>query len=133
MSRNGRIDTDAADYFGGQRKTLAVADRRPVIRRASDLVGPGIGASATRITDFNDVLATYNGYYSYLFQSAGVSTTAKAPNTTESFIGYVIFDDELGGEQVFRGLTSRTQYVRTGVRNALDPSSITWSAWAASA
>lgn len=124
MSQSWRTEVDAADYFGNQKKKLEVADRRPVIRRPSDLVGPNIGSAATRITDFNDILATYNGFCSAAPGAVG------APNATDAFIGYVIMDDELGGEQVFRSLVDGVEYARTALRNPSDPTSITWSSWA---
>lgn len=80
MSQNWREEINAADYFGHQKKKQEIENRRPVIRRASDLVGPGIGASAVRITDFNDILATYNGYYS---ARAGAYS---APNTLSTVL-----------------------------------------------
>lgn len=126
MSDNWRQEVDAEDYFGHQKKKLSVADRRPVIRRASDLVGPGIGASATRITDFNDLLATYNGYYS------ATPGARHAPNDAEAFVGHVVMDDTLGGRQVFTGLTSRSEYARVFVRNPGDPTNpdtILWGDW----
>ena len=124
MSQSWRTEVDAGDYFLHQKKQLSLADRRPVIRRSSDLVGPNIGAAATRITDFNDLLATYNGFCSAAPGAAG------APNSTDAYIGYVVMDDELGGEQVFRSLVSGVEYARTALRNPSDPSSITWSSWA---
>lgn len=122
-SANWRTDVDSTDYFQRQKKALAVADRRPVIRRASDLVGPGIAATAIKITDFNDQLATYNGYYSAL---AGASN---APNGDEAFVGMTVMDDFLGGRQVYTGLSSDTEYTRLFLRNPGDPSSITWGDW----
>lgn len=124
-AQNWRTETDAGDYFGNQKKKLTVADRRPVIRRASDLVGPGIAASAVPITDFNDLLATYNGFYS------AVEASVNAPNADEAFIGYVVMDDALGGRQVFTGLDTGSEYNRIFLRNPGDPSSITWGAWVA--
>lgn len=35
-----RIDSNAEIYFGHQQKKVNVADRRPVIRKAADIVGP---------------------------------------------------------------------------------------------
>src|SRR6478752_2320563 len=93
--RNWREDTNAETYFGHQQKQVNLADRRPVIRTASDLVGPGIDSNTVRITDYNDLLATFNGYYSSL---AGA---ASAPNATEDFVGVVISDSALGGRQEF--------------------------------
>lgn len=118
-----RIETDAHDYFMGQKKRLEIADRRPVIRDASDLVGPGIGASAVRITDYDDILATFDGYYS------SAPGALSAPNTTESFVGIVISDSAMGGVQKFTGLTSRIEYTRVFTRSVTDPESLGWGEW----
>lgn len=119
---NWRTTTDAGDYFGKQNKKLAVADRRPVIRKPSDLVGPGIGAAAIRIDDFNNVLATYNGYY------ASVDGALNAP-AAGSFVGITVMDSELGGVQQFDSLSSGLNYRRRFLRNPSDPESISWGAW----
>lgn len=128
MSQNWRTEVDAQDYFGHQRKQLSLADRRPVIRRPSDLVGPGIAQSALRVEDLNDPLATYNGYFS--IASGGLN----APTGSGAHVGFVSSDVELGGVQLFTNLSSGVTYRRTFVRNAMDLSSHTaliWSAWAA--
>jgi hypothetical protein len=121
--QNWRPETDGADYFLHQKKQLQVADRRPVIRRPSDLVGPGINSSAVRITDYNDALATFNGYYS---SEPGASN---APNETDSFIGFVAMDDALGGKQIFTSLSTGEDYTRVFLRNPSDPSAILWGQW----
>lgn len=126
-----RTDVDAQTYFGSQKKQLAVADRRPVPRNASDLgLGPGFASSAVLITDFNDILATYNGFFS---SPVGA---ANAPNTTEAFVGSVTMDSTLGGVQSFTGMglkgtTGRAgeTYRRRFQRNPSDPESIIWGAW----
>lgn len=124
MSDDWRIPTDAATYLSHQQKRTNFAERRPVIRRASDLVGPGIGAHAVRLTDYNNLLSTFNGYYS------SAPETTNAPPGGEAFVGYVISDAELGGLQVFTGLTTGTEYRRTFTRNPTDPELITWGSWA---
>lgn len=122
-----RFQTDAETMLGAQKKTLAVADRRPVIRKAADLVGPGINAQATRITDYNNLLATYNGYYSSVAGAFG------APSDTEDFVGITVMDSLLGGFQLFTGLGTGTgkgaTYRRRFHRNPADASSIFWDAW----
>lgn len=127
MTQNWRISgetgADAGDYFSHQKKQLQVADRRPVIRRASDLVGPGIASQAVRVSDLNGELATFNGYY-----SVSVGTNG-APNSVENFIGFTIADAEFGGQQKFTGLTSGTEYNRTFIRNPSDETSIVYSPW----
>ncbi len=116
-------DGDAEIYFGHKQKQLDVADRRPVIRRASDLVGPGIAADAVLLTDFNDQLAQFNGYF------VAPAGSANAPNSNEAFIGFVAMDEMVGGVQTFNGMDSETQYVRYMRRHPLDSSYVTWGPW----
>ena len=123
MSQDWRIETNSSDYFAAQKKRLATDERRPAIRKASDLVGPGIAEAAVRITDFNDVLATFNGYFS------AEPGALFAPNTSDSFIGSVINDATLGGVQEFTSLVSGNVYRRPFLRNPSDESSVSWSAW----
>jgi hypothetical protein len=122
-NQNWRTEIDAQDYFGHQQKKLQIADRRPVIRKASDLVGPGIGALAVRVTNFNDLLATYNGYY-----SAAVGALS-APNDTDTFVGATVSDAELGGIQTFTSLTTGVIYQRVFTRNPADASAVYWGDW----
>lgn len=120
--QNWRTSTNANDYFGHQKKNVELEQRRPVVRKASDLVGPGIGVSAVRVTDWNDVLATFNGYYS------SAPGALNAPGN-ESYVGTTVADPLLGGRQAVTGLVSGFEYSRTFVRNASDPSSISWGTW----
>lgn len=122
MTENWRTGTNAEDYFSHQQKRLALEQRRPVIRKASDLVGPGIDASAVRITDFNDALATFNGFFS----AEGSALNAPA---NEDMTGWTSVDSELGGVQYFTGLVSGNRYIRTFRRAPFDPETITWAAW----
>lgn len=121
--KDWRIETDGMDYFRSQKKTLEVADRRPVIRKAGDLVGPGIGANTTRLTDYNDLLATFNGYFSSAIGALN------APTADEAFVGEIISDAELGGMQVFTGLSTGIEYRRTFSRSPIDPEALSWSPW----
>lgn len=120
---NWRIEVTSADYFLHERKRADIEQRRPVIRKGSDLVGPGIGAEATQITDYNDQLATFNGYYS------SVPGALYAPNATDSFIGYTIMDATLGGKQVFTSLVSGNEFSRVFRRSPSDASSVAFGAW----
>ncbi len=120
---NWRQSPDAEDYFLRQQKKLAVADRRPVTRRASDLVGPGIGANTVRLDDYNDLLASFNGYYS------SEPGAGNAPTPDEAFVGYTVSDATLGGRQEFVGLSTNLEYSRTFVRSPVDPEAIAWGRW----
>lgn len=118
MTQNWRTEVDALDYLGHQRKQLQVADRRPVIRKASDLVGPGIGSMAVQITDFNDSLALHNGYYTSAAGATG------APNAVDAFVGTVVADETRGILQTFTGLTTGIRYTRMLKRHPIDPTYI---------
>lgn len=120
---NWRVPDDALDYFAHQQKKTQVADRRPVIRRPVDLVGPGIAVNARRLDDLNELLATYNGYYSV------EPDTPNAPAPGESFVGITSSDSELGGYQQFRSITSGLTYQRSFTRNPLDAETIYWGNW----
>jgi hypothetical protein len=122
-SQNWRTEVDAVDYFGHQKKRVELEQRRPVVRRAADLVGPGIGGAAIRVTDFNSVLATFNGYYS------AEPGALNAPTTDEAFVGSTVSDQWLGGSQTVTGLTTGYEYSRTFSRNISDPTVLSWSAW----
>lgn len=122
-AKDWREETNAQIYFGHQKKTSALNDRRPVIRKASDLVGPGISEGAVRVDDWNNLLATFNGYYS------SAPGALNAPNATEAFVGYVVSDAELGGRQVLTGLTSGIEYSRSFNRSPVDPEALGWSVW----
>lgn len=124
MTDNWRTEIDAEDYFGHQNKKLSLADRRPVIRRASDLVGPGIAPHATPISDFNDALVTFNGYY-----ATQDLTSTNGPPGGGRFVGYVVSDAVMGGYQYFTNISTRVQYVRRFTRNSTNPEQIAWSSW----
>lgn len=122
-SQDWRIGTTASDYLRNQDKRLSTDERRPVIRKASDLVGPGIGAAATRVTNYNDVLATFNGWVS---SETGAES---APNPDEPFTGAVVNDDLLGGTQTLTGMVSGNTYRRLFIRNPSDPDSLGFTDW----
>lgn len=132
-SQNWRPEVTAADYFGHQRKQLSLADRRPLIRKASDLVGPGIASTAVRVTDWGgpsggagtdgSLLTVYNGFFSSAPGANG------APESTASYIGTVISDPDLGGVQHLVRLDTGGRYRRTFNRNPYDPHTLYWSNW----
>lgn len=117
-----RIGVDARDYFGAQRKQLQVADRRPVIRNAADLVGPGIAALANRVLDFDNPLARFNGYFA-------TDGALNGPPLGTRFVGQVVVDETLGGIQMFTDLDSGEDWRRAFTRAPADVDSITWHPW----
>jgi hypothetical protein len=124
FENNWRTELTAEDYFSHQQKRLQVSDRRPVLKSPADLVGPGIAAQAIRLSDFNDLLAMFNGYY------CAPSGSANAPTPTGHYVGFVVADPELGGLQVFTNLATGTEYRRVFTRLPTDTDLVTWGAWA---
>lgn len=123
--QNWRTEVTGLDYFQHQKKQADLEHRRPVIRKASDLVGPGIGANATRITDFNDALATFDGYF------GAAAGAANAPTSGQAYVGVVTSDGDLGGMQVFYGMTDGGTYKRLFTRSPADNTAISWGLWVA--
>lgn len=134
--QNWRIESDATDYFTHRKKEFEVADRRPVVRKPSDLagMGPGIGANAVPIIDFNDLLATYDGFYS-------ASRAVNGPEPIEDvlspdfgydvnlYAGTVVSDAELGGVQKFTDIVSGESWHRAFRRAPSDETYIVWGPW----
>jgi hypothetical protein len=129
-----RADVTAGDYFLHQKKQLTVADRRPVIRSASDLVGPGVSANALRLEDFNALEATFNGYFSSERSINGPSVEqsgADAGFDVNPYVGFVSSDAEFGGVQEFTNLTTGSVYRRAFTRSTVLPSMVSWGVWRA--
>lgn len=124
MSENWRARVNAFDHFSQQQRRSDIEKRRPVPRRATDLgLGPGISASAVLVTNWNDLLAQYDGYFSSAVGAFG------APNDTEAFVGLTINDSTLGGVQQATGLVSGNHYRRVFRRNPSDSRSVSFAAW----
>lgn len=129
---SSRPEVYAEDHFINQRKRVALNDRRPVIKQASDLVGPGIGIYARRITDYNDPLLTVNGFFSSTRAAHGPSPDSTGPNAgfdTTPYVAVVISDAEIGGVQRLTALSTGAEYLRRFSRNVTDPESIMWTPW----
>lgn len=130
--QNWRTDVTAGEYFLHQRKQLDIADRRPVIRKPSDLVGPSIAPHALRVTNYSDPLATFNGFISSTRAVNGPRPEVAGPNAgydINSYSGFVSSDAELGGVQRITDLLTGSEYVRTFRRAPADPGALTWSDW----
>lgn len=131
--QNWRPETGMFDYLSHQNKATQVADRRPVIRKASDLVGPGIGASATVVTDWSNVLATFNGYF-----SSSRALNAPFPDGDDGgydshrYVGFVVTDETYGGKQIITDLDTGIDYSRIFRRAPADPGTIVWGPWVGS-
>lgn len=134
--KNWRTEVDAIDYFGHQKKSTTLADRRPVIRKSSDLsgMGPAMNGTAFMVTDWSDPIATYNGYYSSSRAANGPRLEIAGDDTgydTHEYTGFVVSDSLLGGTQVITDLETGSEYSRTFQRAPTDPAALTWSVWSA--
>lgn len=126
--QNWRQEIDMFDYLSHQKKATQVADRRPVIRKPSDLVGPGIAQQAIRVTDWNNVLATFNGYFSSISAVNGPQSVS-AGLDENPYSGFVVSDGEYGGKQVITDLNTLIDYTRIFRRAPTDPNTISWGMW----
>lgn len=63
--QNWTIPTDMLDFMAQSDKRLGNEERRPSVKSAVDLLGPGFagGALCTPMTDFNDRNYWFNGLY----------------------------------------------------------------------
>lgn len=111
-------------YLSQQQRKSAIADRRPVIRRPGDLMGPGLAALAIPVNDLDDPLAQFNGFFS-------VTSGALHAPSAGSFVGYTASDGDLGGVQMLTRLSDGVTYSRVFNRAPSDPDYVVWGAWAA--
>lgn len=76
--------TSAKDYFRDVDKNLDRQERRPVVRRASDLLGPGFGPYAQVVGDWNEDTAAFTGFF---YSEPGA---LNSPDNLLHWIGQVI-------------------------------------------
>lgn len=120
------IPEDTFGYLRHEQKRLDNQNRRPAALVAMDLVGPGIAKSATRVTNLNDPIALNNGFFSAAAGAEG------APAAGIDYVFVTISDAELGGVQIIWPVSTASlqTFWRKFTRNPLDPTYITFSAWA---
>lgn len=126
MVKNYPTVTDAEGYIRETEKRIANQERRPMVKRASDLLGPGIAPYAVQIDHWNADEATFNG----TFWTAPGDTGA--PDLTHWWVGQTeASSDGFGVQQVvtfhdsalFPPITRRRQFYDPGNGN------ITYSNW----
>lgn len=91
---NWAIATNAQEYLRGQEKRLGSEERRPIVRKASDILGPGFGPYAIETFDWNSIETAFNGFW---FSQAGA---ANAPDAIHDWVGHTIGRVEGAGIQV---------------------------------
>jgi hypothetical protein len=67
----------AFDMFRDISRTLVGQERRPQVTNARDLLGPGFGATATELLDWNSASARFNGFWSSVDALNGPTATGR--------------------------------------------------------
>lgn len=93
-SQNWLIPTTAEEFFSHQNRRIGQEERRPSVRKASDILGPGIAPFATPVDDMDGDTAAFNGFW-ILEPGAG-----NTPDITKWWVGQTIADQFNGGTQM---------------------------------
>lgn len=96
--QNWVIPTNALEFFSQQDRRIGQEERRPSIRKASDLLGPGIAPYAVPLTDFNSDMAAFNGFF---IAEPSTPDLNGGPDNTKWWVGQTIADQFNGGWQMF--------------------------------
>lgn len=88
-----RIPHTASDLIGGMNKRILHEERRPLIRSASDLLGPGLGPTAVQLLDWNDESTEFNGIF---WSLAGAQNS---PDPASAWMGTSFTNDDGYGYQ----------------------------------
>jgi|GEM_PF-2907517 len=122
---NWAIDINASDWMRSMEKRILHEERRPSVRTASDIMGPGLGPYCVQIVDWNDPATAFNGMY-YTLPPNGLNT----PGSSQMWMGETFGNQDGTGYQDVYDPTGgsppqhyqRTFHVLNGVR--------TFSVWA---
>lgn len=125
-----RTAITAEDYMRGMEKRVLHEERRPQIRVASDILGPGIAPYCIRLEDWSAEETYFNGFW---YSEPGAFNS---PNNTKYWIGYSLTTEAgFGIERVseYYGNTTdvawpRPVYVRKFSTAAPDAPRV-WSLW----
>lgn len=89
-----RINIDGSDWMRDMEKRVMSEERRPQIRGASDLLGPGFGPHAIQTMDWNSAETGFNGIF---YSVAG--QTVNSPDNSTYWIGHVLAQQDGYGVQ----------------------------------
>lgn len=93
---SGRIAQGTEDWMRDMEKRILYVERRPEIRTAADLLGPGIAANSIPIQDWNEERTLFNGFFHSL---PGALNAPDATPSTRYWMGYVIANTDGSGYQ----------------------------------
>lgn len=123
---NWTVPTDLGTYLDQQARRQGQEERRPQIRKASDLLGPGFAPFAVPVDDLDDDVAAFNGLF---ITAPGAANT---PDITKWWVGETIATQANGGTQTFstfRALDAPHITMMRGFEVAPDSSQRFYSAW----
>lgn len=103
---NGRQSITMDDWMRDVEKRTMHEERRPQIRTASDLLGPGIAPRTVQLLDWNDEITLFNGFY---FSAPGA---LHSPDPAKWWMGYSLAEESGTGYQKvyeYRGQTDDTK------------------------
>lgn len=125
-----RTPVDGADYLRGLEKRVLHEERRPNIRTASDILGPGIAPYCIRLEDWNADETLFNGFW---YTEPGAFN---APDNTRYWMGFSLATEAGNGfervTEFFGPLTDVAWPRPTYVRKFWTPNPDTprqWSLW----
>jgi hypothetical protein len=81
-AHSNRIPIDGRDWMRDVEKRVLHEERRPTIRTASDLMGPGLGPYAVEVMDWNGPETAFNGFY---YSEPGA---INSPDSTKYWMGF---------------------------------------------
>lgn len=125
---SGRQTITTDDWMRRIEKRLMHEERRPQIRTASDLMGPGLGPKAVQLFDWNDDITLFNGFF---WSEPGPAQ--HSPDNTKHWMGYNVVNLNGNGYQrvyEYRDATD-TSTVATWVRRFRTPPGLSrvFEAW----
>ena len=82
------------DWMNDAQRRMAAQERRRHISTAAELLGPGVAPQAVRVTDWNDEVFAFNGFY---YCETGA---LNSPDDTKAWIGYSLADPDGNGVQI---------------------------------
>lgn len=125
-SQDWPIPQGIGDFLGQQNKRLSQEERRPQVRKASDLLGPGFAPFAVAVDDLNGDVAAFNGLF---IVPPG---TPNSPDPAKWWVGETIANEVNGGSQrfsTFQTLDAPHMTMMRGFSYAPDSPQRFYSAW----
>lgn len=124
--QSGRVNLTLDDWMRDIETRILHEERRPQIRNAADIMGPGLGPKTMQLVDWNDDATTFNGFFWSDVNSRN------SPDANKQWMGYNLVNADGSGYQrvyEFKGQGDDTTMV-TYVRRSLGSgASRTWGPW----